>query len=475
MKNTTGKQKTGLSVAIPPRQRSYHELVEYLDSHWSPECSEKTLTGMKALDQAFGNLSQKLSTILITGINGKSLTAHFASKLLKEEGLAIGTFYSPHMLTYNERFTINSETITNKLFIEVANEVINAAETSGAYVTTREILTMMALLFFKNHPADVAILEVSEINVFHPLVLCYPKIVCITRISEKENSVTNNVDQATMDTLLSIVKPGAFTVSADQSKIGLQSMQTAVEKLDGVWVMPIRKLAPLAYPFEQLHGRCAALAERISQIYVENVSNKESIIINNSLLSKRAGRRGRPTLEAKRQSEMNPRRTIDQFWKETLNTLTGRFQLLDKEKPMVLLDNASNLDALSNLLLGIRLLHYQRSLKGLVIIADCNTICDDMTEFLRLLRYFFKKTSGQIIVCPVEPAPNKTRSTEFDIDTIVNDIKGMKIKAHAAKNFQEAFQFASGSVDERNGLLVITGSSAIINKYWQHKGIKKVA
>lgn len=48
--------------------------------------------------------------------------------------------------------------------------------------------------------------------------------------------------------------------------------------------------------------------------------------------------------------------------------MPGRFQLLDKDKPTILLDNASNVDALKNILLGVRLLHYQRPLKGLSII-----------------------------------------------------------------------------------------------------------
>ena len=44
-------------------------------------------------------------------------------------------------------------------------------------------------------------------------------------------------------------------------------MQEKVEAKGALWVMPIRKLAPLPYPFEQLHGRCAALAERIEATF----------------------------------------------------------------------------------------------------------------------------------------------------------------------------------------------------------------
>jgi hypothetical protein len=101
------------------------------------------------------------------------------------------------------------------------------------------------------------------------------------------------------------------------------------------------------------------------------------------LLTKQKGRRGRPTLEAKRQSEMNPKKTIGQFWKEEHGTLPARFQVLDKEKPTILLDNASNLDAFKNLLLGIRLMHYQRPLKGLSLIIGGTNQDLDFEEFYK--------------------------------------------------------------------------------------------
>src|SRR5205807_2052446 len=114
--------------------------------------------------------------------------------------------------------------------------------------------------------------------------------------------------------------------------------------------------------------------------------------------------RGRPTLEAKRHADLHPKKTIEQFWKEIVSTLPGRFQLLSKEKPTLLLDNANNIDAFENLLLGIRLLHYQRPLKGLIIIVGAakNTLHNE--EFLKAIRYFFKKTPGQLFVCPLEAA-----------------------------------------------------------------------
>jgi len=472
MKNTHTKSTVTESRALTGTQRNYNEVVEYFDSNWKTNLNDTSLSVMKKLDKAFNNVSQKINTVLIAGTNGKSLTAHFAKRLLHEEGLCVGAFFSPHLLTYNERFAINKETINNKTFTELANEIINTAESLDLKANTFELLTMMALVHFNNNKVDVALLEVGKYGPADATTICTPKIAAITRITELTES--DEANNALIEQVLSVVKPGTAVVSADQSKLNLQVMQTVAEKNGGEWSMPIRKLAPLQYPYGQLHGRCAALAERIAHIFINSCTTLSEETAAHSLLAKQKGQRGRPTLEAKRHSETNPRKTIEQFWKETLATMPGHFQLLDKEKPTILLDNASNIDAFSNLLLGIRLLHYQRPLKGLTLILGCDNQDINLPELLKLLRYFFKKTSGQVIVYPATSEQNSDAQNAWDVEKVSNAIKTMKIKAKSTKNFGEAFEAAQKTVDERHGLVVITGSSAAVGDYWKNKGMKKI-
>lgn len=452
------------------KQRNYNEIIEFLDGNWKTNAHDTSLSVIKKLDQSLGSPSKKINAVFVTGTNGKSLTINFAAQLLRQEGLSVGTFYAPHILTYNERLAINNEIISNKTFTDLANDVINAAEGLSLNLNSFEIITMMALLYFQENSVDVALLEVDPINELVAPTLCTPKVVAVTRINPDD---TGKVNQ-TLQSMLSIVAKDTHVVSADQSKLNLHTMQQIVEEKNGVWSMPIRKLAALSYPYEQLHGRCAALAERIAHIYVNTFANAHAIVLADSLLTKQKGQRGRPTIEAKRQSELNPKKTVDQFWKEAQNTLSCRFQLLDKEKPTLLLDNANNLDAFENVLLGIRLLCYQRPLKGLTLIIGCNNPDLNIDEFLKALRYFFKKNSGQVIVCPVAHIPGQRTDDSWDVEKVTNNIKSMKIKAKSARNFKEAFEMARKTVDDRHGLVVITGSSAIVTEYWRYKGIKKL-
>ncbi|NBV40543.1 hypothetical protein EBR77_01750 [bacterium] len=437
--------------------RSYEDIVAYLDANWAPITDLQAIT---QIDQALGNIAHTLPAILISGNNGKSLTAHFVVKLLKEEGLQVGAFFAPHYQYYNERFKINDETISNKEFTALANEIITLCETKKIQASTKDILTGIFLLHCKNESVDVVIAENETAKYLDSVLILQPKINAITRIG---NEITKQDDaNESIKNIMHYVQKGTHFVSADQNKLNLALMHTLAEEKNCVWSMPIRKPAPLAYPFEQLHGRCGALAERISQIYIQNFIDEESLAINKSLLSKPKGQRGRPTLEAKRNLELHPRRTLEQFWKSITSTLPARFELLEKEHPHVLVDNATNLDAFENLFLGIRLLHYQKPLKGLVLIFACKKESFNEDEFLKLTRYFFKKTAGSIIFCP-------TQTDSWDVEDITNKAKNLKIKARACASFKEAFETATKSVDEKHGLMVIAGSDDIVKQYAQRK------
>ncbi|MGB8468196.1 MAG: hypothetical protein WCE21_04255 [Candidatus Babeliales bacterium] len=470
--NNTTRKNTSSTKATLPSVKSYSEIVEFLDSRWQAQ-PKKDLTAFKELDKALGSPSKATPLIAIAGTNGKGLTVNFTASLFHKEGLKVGAFYCPRVLTYNEQFALNNELIANKTFADLANEVINTALVQDIAISSHEIIAMTALLYFKEQKADVGIVELMH-GSLDPLTIATPKILAITRVTDDVIPANEQKTDDIIKDLIKNIKSETFVVSADQSKAHLQLMQEETKKNGGTWAMPIRKLAPLGYPFEQLHGRCAALAERIGQVFVENFVHADSLILENSFLAKQKGQRGRPTLEAKRHAELNPKKTIDQFWQETIATLPARFQVLEKEKPTILLDPSPNVDALKNLLLGVRLLNYQRPLKGIAFIFACDKKQMHVEEFLRQLRYFSKKNSAQIVFTPInETIPGVFEET-WDIEQIAHEVKAYKIKARTAQTFQEAFETAKQLVDERNGLVVIAGSHAIIADYWRSKGMKKL-
>lgn len=108
--------------------RNYNEIVDYLNALKPAEYGDASLRRMKELDQQFNNVCSKIDTVTVGGTNGKSSTIHFAAKLLREEGFKVGSVLSTHVLTYNERIALNFEAISNKVFADIVNEVINVAD-----------------------------------------------------------------------------------------------------------------------------------------------------------------------------------------------------------------------------------------------------------------------------------------------------------------------------------------------------------
>jgi dihydrofolate synthase/folylpolyglutamate synthase len=281
----TRKQTTTKAELPLGRQRNYSEVIELLDAHWAIPVTDQ-LARIKKLDAALGNHAQSLKAIAITGTNGKSITVHLTSKLLMEESLKVGAMYAPHLLTYNERLAIDEEPVSNKEFTEAANDVINAADSLGLKCNSFELLTMMAILHFAKSKVDVAIFETGSSDCIELINICKPVIVAVTRAIDEKITDETIVPVELISHMLSIVTTDTHVISADQSKLNLQTMLNITKEKNGVWAMPIRKLAQLAYPFEQLHGRCAALAERVADIFVNTFANRDAVVINDTLLTK---------------------------------------------------------------------------------------------------------------------------------------------------------------------------------------------
>ncbi len=465
--NYVGSQSSKVQDGLVGRVRSYNEIIEFLSSRRVIDHNESALHRMRQLDIAFDSLSTRFDLILIGGCNGKSSTINFTSKLLNEENFKVGTVYSSHFLSYNERIAVNSQVINNKQFAEYTNDVINVVEQNKIDATAFEILAMAALLFFRSEKVNIAIFEVGIGGKFDAINAFTPKISAVTRIAEDYIDILgDSLDKVTED-MMGIAKKDCWFISAEQSKLRLQKMKEFSDVNGAIWAMPIRKLATLPYIYEQLYGKSASLAERITQLYVEDIRKQFSPFLRGNLLATTKGQRGRPTLEAKRQAELNPVKTLKSFWNEEFTLVRGCFEVLDKEKPTILLDNAHNLEAIINLFLGIRLLHYQRPIKGLALILCLKDFIKSQ-EVIKHIRYLLKRVNGQVFFLPIKGDANY-----INPENLSQLAKTVNIKAKACKTFAEAFDAAKKVVDERQGLVCISGHASLITEYWKDKGIKK--
>lgn len=456
--NTKSEKKQHSLIQSP---LTYNEIIHYLDTHWAVTTS---LTAISQLDESFGFPSKKLHAALVSGTSGKSTTIHYACKLLQAEGIKVGAFITPHINLYNERFVIDNEQISHKNFTALALKVMQTVEDKNILASTKDILTMMAFLYFADNNVNFAIFENAGTYTLDPVMYCDAQICAVTRIIP---NTSHDDTLAAFENLMLPITSKTHFLCADQNKQNLQIMQKMVQAKGGQWQMPTRKLAPLPYPFEQLHGRCGALAQKLAHTYHDIFITKNNTIevLNGTLLSKPKGVRGRPTLEAKKISQDNPSQSLELFWNQASNNVPYRFEFITNTTPMILLDNADNIDALTNLFLGYRLLAYKNQFKNVSLIIGCHQDQFNDEDLIKELRNFGKKASGTIAFCPINNIMGEKNKPSWDVTKMVNVAKNAKIKVKAYKNFTEAFAALHGTYNDSKDLIIITGSSSMIQEY----------
>jgi len=451
------------------KNRSLSECFAFLDAV-NPIAYDQTVSKrMQALNIVLQNPAKDLDIITFGGSSSKDVTISFATKLLQEEKLKVGVFYASNILSYSEQININDEPVANKVLAEALNTVIDVSLKSNIQATAFEILLQAGMLIFAKEAVDACLLEVGVGGRYDATAFYAPKICAITKVAPKHiDLLGNDLDQVACE-MLAIAKPGSWVISAEQSKLRLQKMKVFAEQNGFLWSMPIRKLSPLPYIYEQLFGKEASLAERVVQIYIENIKGRFSPFLRGNLLATQKGQRGRPTLETKRNSELNPLQTVKSFWAQNFKLNPGIFEILEQEKPTILLDKAEDLESLGYTFLGLRLLHYKKPIVGLCIIMGLAKEVD-AEEMLKLSRYLFKKIPGEIYFVPLVDGDKSHNPEELSMKA-----KQLNVRAVAFQNVKEAFEHAKKVVDERDGIVCLSGNIEVINNYWrQVREIKKL-
>ena len=122
------------------------------------------LDRVKKAAQLLGQPDKAYPIIHVTGTNGKGSTVAFLKQLLVNQGLKVGTFTSPHMVTICDRVAINGSPITDADFVRLAAAIAQMEEDlkkDHDSLSYFEILTLLALLYFKEEAVDVCLLEVG--------------------------------------------------------------------------------------------------------------------------------------------------------------------------------------------------------------------------------------------------------------------------------------------------------------------------
>ncbi len=140
------------------------------------------LSRIEALLREMGQPEKGLKTVHIAGTNGKGSTAFMLSAVLSQAGYRVGRFISPHIHSYRERFTINDTFIEEEEFLSYLAQVQKHIKNLSERPTEFEILTAIALEYFRDKQVDLAILEVGMGGIYDSTNVIEPVVSVITGI-----------------------------------------------------------------------------------------------------------------------------------------------------------------------------------------------------------------------------------------------------------------------------------------------------
>lgn len=165
-----------------------------------------------------GNPEQTYPIIHVTGTNGKGSTIAFMRELFVAHGKTVGTFTSPHIVSIHDRICINGEPISDEDFIRLADQVKAMEQRlleTHDQLSFFELLTLIALLYFKEQKVDLVLLEVGIGGLLDTTNVVTGEIAVITSIGLDHQETLGNSLAEIAEQKAGIFKSGKSAVIAN--------------------------------------------------------------------------------------------------------------------------------------------------------------------------------------------------------------------------------------------------------------------
>ena len=182
-----------------------------------------------------GNPEQTYPIIHVTGTNGKGSTIAFMRELFVAHGKTVGTFTSPHIVSIHDRICINGQPISDTDFIRLADKVKTMEQRlleTHDQLSFFELLTLIALLYFKEQKVDLVLLEVGIGGLLDTTNVVTGEIAIITSIGLDHQETLGDSLTAIAEQKAGIFKPGKSAVIADLAPEAQLVCQRTAHDLD---------------------------------------------------------------------------------------------------------------------------------------------------------------------------------------------------------------------------------------------------
>ncbi|MCU4974687.1 dihydropteroate synthase [Halobacteria archaeon AArc-m2/3/4] len=133
-----------------------------------------------------------LACVQIAGSNGKGSTARMVERVLREAGLSVGLYTSPHLEDVRERVRVDGRKLPRSelaAFVESSEDYIRDCAADGDSPTFFEAMTALALWHFGREDVDVVVLEVGIGGKFDATSVVDPVASAVTSVTLEHTAV----------------------------------------------------------------------------------------------------------------------------------------------------------------------------------------------------------------------------------------------------------------------------------------------
>ncbi len=213
-------------------EEAYNQTLDYLyrfvdyslqkQFRYAPE--KFNLQRMQDFLAKLGNPQQDFPTIHIAGTKGKGSVSSLCATVLASAGYRTGLYTSPHLIDYNERIQVNGIPIPHAELVRLVEDMKPAIQTTPE-ITTFEITTGLAFLYFSRQKVDVAVIEVGLGGRLDATNVIQPVLSVITSLSYDHMNILGNTLTQIATEKAGIIKPGIPVVLAPQREEARQTVE----------------------------------------------------------------------------------------------------------------------------------------------------------------------------------------------------------------------------------------------------------
>lgn len=208
-----------------------YSFIDYsLKRNFRNAAEKFNLDRMRHFMALMGDPQKNYGIIHVAGTKGKGSVSAMCASVLKAQGYRTGLYTSPHMVEFTERIRINGEDIGREDLVSLIDELRSVTE-AVPQITTFELTTALAFLYFSRQKVDYAVFEVGLGGRLDATNIVDPILAVVTSISYDHTKILGDTLSEIAGEKGGIIKPGRPVVVAPQKEEArLKLEQIAAER-----------------------------------------------------------------------------------------------------------------------------------------------------------------------------------------------------------------------------------------------------